>query len=56
MMPRITREALLAIAVSQAPALGLTESQLYAANIGYRKLKDFEASIVALRDQMRAIV
>jgi len=37
--------------VAQAAAQGYTEPQLYAANIGYRKLKDFEASIVILRDQ-----
>lgn len=56
LMPRVTREALLGIALQQGNVLGMTEPQLYAANIGYRKLKDFEASIVTLRDQMAVIV
>jgi hypothetical protein len=56
MMPRMTRETLLALAVKEAAiTYGLTEPQLYLANIGYRKLKDFEIGIVALRDQMVAI-
>ena len=55
LMPRVTREALLGIAVQQYTALGLTEAQAYAANIGYKKLRDFEVSIVALRDQLGAI-
>src|SRR3990167_495188 len=37
LMPRVTREALLGIALQQAAALGMTETQLAAANIGFRK-------------------
>jgi hypothetical protein len=51
-MPRVTREALLALAVNEATAAGLTEPKLYAANIGYRKTKDADAAIVALRAQL----
>lgn len=56
LLPRITRESLLLIMVSTAAGMGLTEPQLYAVNIGYSRLKDFDAAIVALRAQMEAIV
>lgn len=56
MLPRITREGLLEAAVALAAAQGVTEPQLYAANIGYRKTKDFDNVITALRIQMEAIV
>jgi hypothetical protein len=56
LLPRITRETLLAIAVSTAAAQGITEPQLYASNIGYRRLKDFDTAIAVLRAQMPAIV
>lgn len=49
LMPRITREALMATAVTLAAAQGITEPQLYAENIGYRKTKDFDAQIILLR-------
>lgn len=55
LMPRITRESLLILMVSTAASMGLTEPQLYAANIGYSRLKDFDATIVSLRAQMEAI-
>ena len=56
LLPRITRESLLLIMVSTATGMGLTESQLYTTNVGYSRLKDFDASIVALRNQMGAII
>lgn len=52
MMPRATREALLAYAVTLAEAKGGTEAQLYAANIAYRKVKDFDQQIAALRAKL----
>lgn len=52
MMPRATREALLAYAVTLASSNGVTEAQLYAGNIAYRKVKDFDAQIAALRAQL----
>ncbi|MDD5688487.1 MAG: hypothetical protein PHE88_11730 [Elusimicrobia bacterium] len=55
-MNRFVREAMLLISVQQAQALGLTEPQLYAANIGYKKVKDLDTQIVALRTQKDAIV
>ena len=51
LLPRVVREFLLASAVKEAVALGLTEEQLYAANIGYRKMKDANTAIQALRAQ-----
>lgn len=51
LLPRVVREFLLASAVKEAAALGLTEEQLYAANIGYRKMKDANTAIQALRAQ-----
>lgn len=55
-MNRFVREAMILISVQQATALGLTETQLYAVNIGYKKVKDLDTQIVALRTQMDAIV
>lgn len=51
LLPRVVREFLLASAVKEAAALGMTEAQLYAANIGYKKMKDANAEIAALRAQ-----
>lgn len=56
LMPRITRETLLATAVTIAAGQGITEPQLYAAQIAYRKLKDFDTLIAGLRAQKDAIV
>ena len=56
LMPRLTREVFLTQMVAEAAAQGLTEAQLYAANIRYKKLKDFNDAITALRDQLNAIV
>ncbi|MDE2259630.1 MAG: hypothetical protein KGK17_04815 [Betaproteobacteria bacterium] len=54
-MPRITREALLLLAVQTGASMGLTEPEIYAVNIGYHKLKDFDNTIVALRAQKDSI-
>lgn len=54
-MGRFAREAFLQLSVKAGAELGYTEPQIYAANIGYRKLKDFDAQIVTLRAQMAAI-
>lgn len=55
-MNRFVREAMILVSQQQAAALGLTEPQLYAANIGYKKVKDIDTMIVNLRNQMEAIV
>ena len=55
-MNRFVRDAMLIISVQQATALGLTEEQLYVANVGYRNMKDHDAEITALRLQKEAIV
>lgn len=55
LLPRVTREWLIAAAVATVATTGVTELQLYIANIAYRKLKDFDASIVVLRNQMAAL-
>lgn len=52
MIPRITREFMLAQAVVTAAAQGIDEPTLYANNIGYRKLKDLDNQIIALRSQI----
>jgi hypothetical protein len=52
MMPRITREFMLLDAVAKAAAQGITEPQLYAGMFAYRKLKDFDMQIAALRSQI----
>jgi hypothetical protein len=55
-MPRLTREYMLTDAVKQAAAIGITEPQLYALQIGYKRLKDFDSAISVLRVQRDAIV
>lgn len=54
-MNRFVREAMILISQQQAASLGMTEPQLYAANIGYKKVKDVDTQIVALRDQITAL-
>ena len=44
--------ARVARAVREAAALGLTEPQLYASNIGYRRVRDLDNQIAALRAQL----
>jgi len=50
MIPRITREFMLAQAVMTAASQNITADQLYQMNIGYRKLKDLDNQIAALRN------
>lgn len=45
------REAILFLTAAEAAQLGMTEPQLYAANYGYRKAKDLDTAIAALRAQ-----
>lgn len=52
MLPRVTREALLAYAVQIAALNGATEAQLYAENPAYRRVKDFDSQIALLRAQL----
>lgn len=51
-LPRVTREFMLASMENMAAAQGLTPDQLYQANIGYRKVKDLDNQIKALRAQI----
>lgn len=48
---RGVREAMLYTLVALAQAQGITEPQLYAANYGYRKARDLDNAIAALRAQ-----
>ena len=52
MMIRGTRESLLAFAVAIAGASGVPESTLYAQNIAYKKMKDLDTQISALRHSL----
>lgn len=45
------REGMLFLLVSEAARLGMTEPQLYTSNLGYRKAKDKDTAIAALRAQ-----
>lgn len=56
LLPRVTREGLLNAFVVLAAGQGVTEPELYASNIAYKKTKDFDAEIIALRTQMEAII
>jgi hypothetical protein len=49
LMPRVTRESLIAMAEERAAALGLTMEQLRAKNKGYAALKALDEQIAALR-------
>ena len=51
MLPRVTREFMLATFVSLAAAQNVTEATLYASNVGYKRVKDFDSQIAALRAQ-----
>lgn len=53
MIPRVIREFTLAQTVITAQAAGVDEPTLYAGNIGYRKLKDLNTQIEALRDSLQ---
>lgn len=52
LLPRVTREALMLTAVLLAAQQGVAEPQLYAENIAYRKMKDFDTMIAQLRSQL----
>jgi hypothetical protein len=52
MLPRPVRDSLLAIAEKEAAALGYTPPQLRTVNAGYRKVKELDEQIAALRGQM----
>jgi hypothetical protein len=52
MMIRGTREALLQISTVIAASGGVTESQLYAGNLAYRKMKDLDEQVKTLRHQL----
>jgi hypothetical protein len=46
------REVLLTLMEREAAAMGITPAQLYATNVGYRRAKDIDNQIAALREQM----
>ncbi len=52
LMPRVTRESLIAMAEERAAALGLTLEQLRIKNKGYAGLKALDEQIAALREQL----
>jgi len=52
MIPRVTREFILVVMEKEAKASNITSDQLYNANIGYRKLKDLDSQIRALRAKL----
>lgn len=52
LMPRVTRESLIAMAEERAAALGLTIEQLRVKNKGYAGLKALDEQIAALRAQL----
>ena len=52
MLPRVSREFMLSVMEREGADAGYTKDQLYAANIGYRKLKDLDTQIRTLRKQL----
>lgn len=52
LLARPTREFMLGMMVQLAAQQGATEPQLYASNPGYRKVKDLDEHIKALRSQL----
>lgn len=54
-LPRVTRESTMAFALMLAATQGVDEPALYASNIAYKKIKDFDVAIAALRDQAAAL-
>lgn len=52
LMPRITRETIIALAEERALAMGLTLEYLRTKNKGYAALKTLDEQIAALRSQM----
>lgn len=51
MLNRGVREYIMSGMVQHAATLGMTEPQLYTAQVGYRRLKDFDEQIKSLRVQ-----
>lgn len=51
-LQRTTREVLLALMEKEAAALGVTPTQLRKVNPGYRRVKELDEQITALRDQL----
>lgn len=51
-MNRTVREDLLSRAEAAAASKGLTQPQLYAVNIGYRKIKDLDVMIHDMRGKL----
>ena len=49
LLPRVAREYFLGESVAKAALQGYTEPQLYAASAAYKRLKDFDSQIAALR-------
>lgn len=54
-MNRATREFMLRLAEKEAEGQGVTLEQLYAANDGYKAVKDVDSQVAALRAQMKGI-
>lgn len=52
LMNRAVREFMLIASEERAAGLGMTAEQLYAANIAYRRVKDTDNRIAALRGQL----
>lgn len=52
LMNRFVREGMLAIAEKTAADLNVTQPQLYASNIGYKRIKDLDNQIAELRGQL----
>ena len=52
LMPRITRETIIALAEERAVAMGLTIEYLRAKNKGYAGLKTLDEQSAALRSQL----
>ena len=52
LLPRPVRDVLLNLMVREAAALGMTEPELYTTNIGYRRVRDLDNQIAALRAQL----
>lgn len=51
-MPRVVRDFMLGSIEAEAAKRGLTYAQLRAANPGYRKVKELDERIIALRAQL----
>lgn len=52
LMNRFVREMSMLLSIQTAAGMGVDEPTLYAANIGYKKIKDLDTEIAALRAQL----